>query len=119
MNNKLDFSDASKLQTRDGREVRIYATDHWGRNCIVGAIRNANGWYAAQWDVEGRFIGAVSANENDLIPKPQRVTGWVNVYEFDIGTRLGQVVFNSKEDALGSSGTQKIGQIYIDAEVQT
>ena len=40
-------------KTRDGRKVRIYATDGLAEYPIHGAVLNNNGWRAAMWDSSG------------------------------------------------------------------
>lgn len=45
-----------KYKTRDGREVRIYATDAHGRYPVHGAINTDGQWgHAQSWSEEGRF----------------------------------------------------------------
>lgn len=110
----LDFSDASKLQRRDGGEFRIYATDHRGDWPIVGAILRDGYWQIESWSLTGRRYKDKQTGF-DLIPKPTRVTGWVNVYE----AGLGGLVAKDRESAIEHRSAKCIGQIYIDAEVQT
>jgi hypothetical protein len=61
-------------RTRDGREVRIYATDGGGVHCVHGAVRNPEGWAMCSWSLESSC---------DLIEvKPRnKNTVWLNVYE--------------------------------------
>ena len=75
--------------TRDGREVRIYATDGDGSgSAIHGAIKNFYGWVATVWEPNGKcHWGAGCYGDptpaNDLIevrPRHKR-TVWLNVYE--------------------------------------
>lgn len=53
-----------KYKTRDGKEVRIYATDHVGSYPICGAIRYEDGWYEESWEEDGRNSNYV---EDDLV----------------------------------------------------
>ena len=73
--------DKSKTyRTRDGREVRIYATDGMGDQPIQGAILNKCGWRATCWSDNGMW--AVMSSDHDLIevrPRHKR-TVWLNVY---------------------------------------
>ena len=75
--------DPKKLyRTRDGREVRIYATD--GANETVhGAVKNPEGWVMCHWLVHsGLFCNHLFEHHFDLIevkPRIQREV-WVNVY---------------------------------------
>jgi len=67
-------------RTRDGREVRIYATDGGGMHPVHGSIKMNYGWRSCTWLFDGRITCADSCG--DLIevkPRIQR-TVWVNVY---------------------------------------
>ena len=75
-------------RTRDGREVRIYATDGDGSgSAIHGAIKNFYGWVATVWSPDGKcHWGAGCYGDptpaNDLIevrPRHKR-TVWLDVY---------------------------------------
>ena len=71
-------------RTRDGREVRIYATNE---DCDVasvhGAIKATDGvWHVYSWSKNGRSILGREQDNKDLIevrPRHKR-TMWVNVY---------------------------------------
>ena len=75
-----------QYRTRDGREVRIYATDgmEGGNPAVHGAFKSSWGWLARTWRLNGEILG-VEANfgsDLDLIevkPRIQREV-WVNVY---------------------------------------
>jgi hypothetical protein len=73
-----------KYRTRDGREVRIYATDGGGPCPIHGAISGLNFWSTANWSKNGSYtVVHGQEHDNDLIevrPRHKR-TAWVNVYE--------------------------------------
>ena len=45
-----------KYRTRDGREVRIYATDGGGRNPVHGSIKEEDGWIFQVWPKSGRYF---------------------------------------------------------------
>ena len=69
-------------RTRDGREVRIYATDGGGRNPIHGSIKDEDGWIFQVWPKSGRYINEDEDYRIDLIevrPRHKR-TVWLNVY---------------------------------------
>ena len=72
-----------KYRTRDGREVRIYATDGSGRNPIHGSVKDEDGWIFQVWPKSGRYFEDDDENYRiDLIevrPRHKR-TVWVNVY---------------------------------------
>jgi hypothetical protein len=72
-------------RTRDGREVRIYATDGIMPTPIHGAIKSsyATEWHLHKWYEDGRTErNTLAFNMYDLIevrPRHKR-TVWVNVY---------------------------------------
>ena len=72
-----------KYRTRNGREVRIYATDHTSSEFTVGgAVREENGWAVHSWTADGRYFIGPSLLNDDLVevkPRIQR-TVWLNVY---------------------------------------
>ena len=115
---KLDFSKPDQLQTRDGRQVRIYATDGACSYCIHGAILTERGWEANVWDRNGRYVDDKKDNSSDLVRKTRRITGWVNVYQQPSGVYATSNVFESQIEARKASSCGCFGQIYIDAEVQ-
>jgi hypothetical protein len=61
-----------QYKTRDGREVRIYATDGGGIYPVHGAIKNESGWYLAQWYSDGRHIRS-NESPSDLIEVKTRM----------------------------------------------
>jgi hypothetical protein len=76
-----------KYRTRDGREVRIYATDGGGPCPVHGAIKNDDVWQCTNWLSNGLNYGN-SKQFADIIevkPRIQR-TMWVNVYPNPIST---------------------------------
>ena len=65
--------------TRDGKKVRIYATDHAGGWPISGAIFVDTGWVAYHWTNDGIFSPDY-ADEYDIIDKPKPVVRWAYAY---------------------------------------
>jgi hypothetical protein len=67
-------------RTRDGREVRIYATDNGGFKPVHGATAAHYGWCLREWNEDGT-IGAYT-DPCDLIEVKPRIkrTVWLNVY---------------------------------------
>ena len=112
---QLDFSKSEELQTRDGRNVRIFCTDAAAPYTVIGAIEDRDGWHAQCWRSSGYFR-VVGESPLDLIRKPQRVRGWLSLYEQSlVGVRL----YPTQELAKKDSTVDCIGQIYIDAEIKT
>ena len=67
-------------RTRDGREVRIYATDGGGEYPVHGSVKTNDGWRPRTWVSNGQ-VGPLE-NAGDLIevkPRIQR-TVWLNVF---------------------------------------
>ena len=73
-----------QYRTRDGREVRIYATDGGGPCPIHGAISGLNFWSTANWSKNGSYTVVYGQeHDNDIIevrPRHKR-TVWVNLYD--------------------------------------
>lgn len=112
---KLDFSKPDQLQTRDGRLVRIYATDGCGAYRVHGAVKTEVGWLQLRWDDEGMCqVGSAVSNDDDLIAKPVRITGWMNVYPDGVTGNVSA----DRGECKKHTGTKCLGQIYIDAEIQ-
>ena len=67
-------------RTRDGREVRIYATDGGMWPIIHGAIKTTDGWLLTGWYSDGR--DHFKHNQCDLIEVKPRIkrTVWLNVF---------------------------------------
>ena len=81
-----------KYRTRDGREVRIYATDGEGTYPIHGAVME-DGWQLYRWLPDGGGL----FDSGDLLEVKPRIkqTLWLNIYAQDVCSD----VFNSKENA--------------------
>ena len=87
-------------RTRDGREVRIYATDGVGTLPIHGAVKEKGAgadWHIFLWLVDGRATGGQDIA--DLIEvKPRfRIERWVNVYSSGFLT-----MWDTREEAMRS-----------------
>lgn len=71
-----------KYRTRDGREVRIYATDGGAGASIHGAIKTETGWLTTAWGVRGNYW-CNEDHDHDLIefrPRHKR-TVWLHVFK--------------------------------------
>lgn len=91
---------AKKYTTRDGRAVRIYATDAGGEYPIHGAIKNGDEWKGCDWSTTGQRHLTIPQTSSDLIEvKPER-EGWVNVYAAPAGSPFSVgVAYADKQDA--------------------
>lgn len=59
-----------KYRTRDGKEVRIYATDHNGDHPVypvVGAVKYDEGWDIEKWTIQGAYDTCSIGYNLDLI----------------------------------------------------
>jgi len=88
---------SKQYRTRDGREVRIYATDGGGHKPIHGAIREDENWIAYTW----LYDGVAALDCNSLIEVKPRIKRevWVNVYPEESGIPEGFYFSKSAADA--------------------
>lgn len=96
-------------RTRDGREVRIYATDAGGIYCVHGAVFDGISWHCWQW----REDGSTPISGYGLIevkPRHKR-TVWLNVWSNNVRS------FNSVYEA-ADAGTGRIACIRVDLDFQ-
>ena len=71
-------------RTRDGREVRIYATDGGGDYPVHGAMLGHDGWQHFMWRVNGKsYFDDFDDKPTDIAECKPRIkrTVWLNVYE--------------------------------------
>ena len=84
-------------RTRDGREVRIYATDGGGIYPIHGAVRCDDEWTTESWAVDGKWdrLNRSAGDNNDLIEVKPRIKReiWVNVYPHRMGVPHGNKAY--------------------------
>lgn len=65
MADKIDLK--KKYRTRDGREVRVYATDGIGTMCVHGATLDPDGWILRQWDAFGTLCPQLGQRDSDIV----------------------------------------------------
>lgn len=71
-----------KYQTRDGRAVRILATDVKANSySVVGIVTEYAGGreFISEWTATGESISRMYGTHNDLIPVPTKHEGWMFV----------------------------------------
>ena len=77
-----------EYKTRDGREVRIYATDAGGDFPVQGAAKNSDRWVACQWTNDGNFhFNDKKDSDEDLIEVKKTETIYIHVVKI-LGRRL-------------------------------
>ena len=110
-----------KYRTRDGREVRIYATDGDGDPSTHGAIKDYYRWSAAVWKNDGKWLWSASSfgepsQSLDLIEVPPRHkrTVWMNVY----GSGIVPEVWSSKENADRAAACGRIACIKVELDFE-
>jgi len=105
-------------RTRDGREVRIYATDGGFENCMVhGAMKNKMGyWEIASWYTKhGGFYDNPDQHPHNLIevrPRHKR-TVWFNVFK-----NVEHGGYENKLEADICAGTDRIACIKVDLDFE-
>lgn len=105
-----------KYRTRDGREVRIYATDAGGKQPVHGAYLSKEGaWKVTYWKEEGMWVRGQSTNLDLIeIREKKKISGWVNIYpDGDLGG-----VYISKEKADRAASARRIACKYIEIEYE-
>jgi len=103
-----------KYRTRDGREVRIYATD--GANGKVhGAILDEGGWEHRTWNSTGRIM-ACEAHVYDLIEvRPRhKVSIWINTY----GATVSGSLYSTRESADEAAVSKRTGCIKVELDFE-
>ena len=104
-----------KYQTRDGREVRIYATDGADKYPVHGSIKYETGWELFTWQLDGMRIPGREGG-GDLIevrPRHKR-TVWLNVY----GSGVVPEACSSKERADLAAACGRIACIKVELDFE-
>jgi hypothetical protein len=100
-----------KYRTREGREVRIYATDGSEGYSVHGAILEEGKWESNTWDINGSFLGKPRESHQDLIEVKEKIVRWVNVYDDN-----QWIAHDTKEEADVISDDNRIACIKIEFE---
>jgi hypothetical protein len=113
------ISKDKQYRTRDGAEVRIYATDAEGRYPVHGAWKEADGsWEMGTWTVEGRLhIDNHQNNSANLIEVRPRIkrTFWVNLYPGDNSPIHAHLLRSDADEEAGMNRIDCV-EITIDCE---
>jgi hypothetical protein len=103
----IDIS--KQYRTRDGREVRIYATDGMGIYPVHGAVKTEDGWIFYTWQATG-IEGVNKARDLIEIRPRHKRTVWVNMY----GTGIVGETCSSKEHADLAAACYRIACIKVE-----
>ena len=88
-----------KYQTRDGRAVRILATDLRSNHPIAGVVTDFDFHeWPCSWTPEGFVEWGTTEAITDLISAPTKLEGWGVVITSDPPTLIGHI-FMTKEGA--------------------
>ena len=91
-----------KVVTRDGRSARIICTNRLGDNYpVLALVTDGCAERCYSYTTFGKFDEYKNRDcELDLFFAPEKKIGWANVYKYTFGgTHLGEVIYNSKEEA--------------------
>ena len=108
------ISKDKQYRTRDGREVRIYATDGDYPFVVHGALKNEDGqWKPCQWLNRG-CASIMAQDDRDLIEVKPRIkrTLWLNVYEDDVHR------FHTKQEAEDGSYKCRIACVKVEIDCE-
>jgi len=104
-------------RTRDGREVRLYATDGEYPCKIHGAFKTEKGeWRHAYWTSKGSFVLA-GESDSDLIemkPRHKRAV-WLNLYPNDDSSPWA---YKSKKEADQWGAETRIACIKVELDFE-
>jgi hypothetical protein len=109
------ISKDKQYRTRDGREVRIYATDGTYPNVVHGAFLGAHGWENCCWLNSG-LSKEGHHRSYDLIEVKPRIkrTVWLNVYSAHSMVEI----YKTKERADECAGSNRIACIRVDLDFE-
>lgn len=104
-----------KYRTRDGREVRIYATDTGAKQPIHGAFKDPSGaWIQHSWTHSGEdWYAFPNCDLFEVRPRHKR-TVWVNVY----GSGIIPENCSSKERADLAAACGRIACIKVELDFE-
>jgi hypothetical protein len=102
-------------RTRDGREVRIYATDGNELFPIHGAVKVKDAWSIELWDRNGKTSSG--STWRDLIEVKPRIkrTVWLNVYPPNVYTCDGA---NTKSGADSRADYNRLACVKVEIDVE-
>ncbi|HAW14990.1 MAG TPA: hypothetical protein DCW37_07300 [Cellvibrionales bacterium] len=91
--------ETGKVQTRDGRVVRIYSTDGGGIYPVHGAIKrnykHGDEWVPETWSLLGSYVSTLDQRCEDLVPIPQ--PQYFTFYTYENGVPKAGSFYNDLE----------------------
>jgi hypothetical protein len=102
-------------RTRDGREVRIYATDGGSDYPVHGAILGRYGWQQFMWRANGKsYFDDFDDRPTDIAEVKPRIkrTVWINVYEDDVHR------FHTKQEAEDGSYKCRLACVKVEIDCE-
>jgi len=109
----MEISKDKQYKTREGLEVRIYATDGVGPSPVHGAVLEPNGWVAEDWTPEGMWDTDPDALRPEDLIEVIKVEFWLNVYP---DGNAHQYFTRSKADAMAMG--ERVACVKIECEVE-
>ena len=103
------ISKDKQYRTRDGREVRIYATDAHPLEPVHGAFQDYSGaWNSTMWRHDGTNV--YGKGETDLIEVKPRIkrTVWLNIHESSTTAHRSKQSADDACKTIGSFGSVSI-----------
>lgn len=101
----------SGFQTRDGRPARVLCIDLKSQGAPVLAAVKFNDGREEVYSYAEDGTWYVGSGTHDLIPRPVRRRKWINIYK---NQEHYSTLFDSKEDADGRNGMDRIACIEIE-----
>jgi hypothetical protein len=110
------ISKDKQYRTRDGREVRIYATDGVGDQSVHGAVFDGSTWLIYAWYDDGQYARSDKCGRHDLIEVKPRIkrTVWLNVYEHNIYCED----YKTKEKADDNAMSKRLACVKVEIDVE-
>lgn len=104
--NLEEAKNGKEVCTRDGHAARIICFDRKSNikyDNLIALITNDNNIEIAYYyDNNGKFCDC-KESKNDLVMKPTKHVGWLNIYSSERGDiLLGSNIFNTEEEAIAN-----------------
>lgn len=99
----IQFKVGDAVQLRNGREAEVLDVVDGQEWCVFIKAKNGSGvWFSGTRDADGRLYND-EENCLDLVHKPKRMSGFVNVYRNDRGELFLGAIYSCRNDSNTSS----------------